>query len=224
MRSTVIVTGALAVQVDRRLSNYTASASHPPTWAAYSEFLLGMRDFGRQRAYDSNFLHFQRAAELDRIVTHEYVHALVQQMFPRVPGWLNEGLATLMESSDSTWLTRRLRAAGELIPLNSLDEAFRTTDGDEAALAYAQKRRLPTAEYRALGDVVEYRVARIVEECKLPPAADEQLHVVVAELVGAADALRSADGMHAHAAVRRATLALNRYGKHFDHPGWKPLP
>jgi DNA-binding SARP family transcriptional activator/TolB-like protein len=59
------VTGALAVQVDRRLSNYTASASHPPTWAAYSEFLLGMRDFGRQRAYDSNFLHFQRAAELD---------------------------------------------------------------------------------------------------------------------------------------------------------------
>lgn len=77
-------------------------------------------------------------AELDRIVTHEYVHALVQQMFPRVPGWLNEGLATLMESGDRTWLTARLRAAGELIPLNGLDEAFRTGDGDEALLAYAQ--------------------------------------------------------------------------------------
>ena len=25
-------------------------------------------------------------AELDRIVTHEYVHAVVHQMFPRVPG------------------------------------------------------------------------------------------------------------------------------------------
>ena len=76
--------------------------------------------------------------ELDRIVTHEYVHALVQQMFPRVPGWLNEGLATLMEGGDRTWLTARLRAAGELIPLASLDQAFRTADGEEAALAYAQ--------------------------------------------------------------------------------------
>ena len=77
-------------------------------------------------------------AELDRIVTHEYVHALVQQMFPRVPGWLNEGLATLMEPGNPTWLTARLRAAGGLIPLANLDEAFRTADGDEAALAYAQ--------------------------------------------------------------------------------------
>ena len=76
--------------------------------------------------------------ELDRIVTHEYVHALVQQMFPRVPGWLNEGLATLLEGGDRTWLTARLRAAGELIPLGSLDQAFRTSDGEEAALAYAQ--------------------------------------------------------------------------------------
>jgi hypothetical protein len=76
--------------------------------------------------------------ELDRIVTHEYVHALVQQMYPRIPGWLNEGLATLMEGGDRTWLTSRLRAAGELIPLGSLDEAFRTSDGEEAALAYAQ--------------------------------------------------------------------------------------
>ena len=77
-------------------------------------------------------------AELDRIVTHEYVHALVQQMFPRVPGWLNEGLATLMEQEDQRWLVARLRAAGDLIPLGSLDQAFRTADGDEAALAYAQ--------------------------------------------------------------------------------------
>ena len=77
-------------------------------------------------------------AELDRIVTHEYVHALVQQMFPRVPGWLNEGLATLLEPGDHTWLTARLRAAGGMIPLGSLDRAFQTADGDEAVLAYAQ--------------------------------------------------------------------------------------
>jgi len=77
-------------------------------------------------------------AELDRVVTHEYVHALVQQMYPRIPGWLNEGLATLMEPGPHGWLTTRLRAAGEMIPLASLDNAFRTADGADAVLAYAQ--------------------------------------------------------------------------------------
>ena len=77
-------------------------------------------------------------AELDRVVTHEYVHALVQQMFPRIPGWLNEGVATFMEPGDHGWLTARLRAANQMIPLASLDQAFQTADGEEAALAYAQ--------------------------------------------------------------------------------------
>ena len=77
-------------------------------------------------------------AELDRVVTHEYVHALVQQMFPRVPGWLNEGLATYLEPGDHSWLTTRLRRAGGMIPLSSLDQAFNTANGDEALLAYAQ--------------------------------------------------------------------------------------
>jgi tetratricopeptide (TPR) repeat protein len=77
-------------------------------------------------------------AELDRIVTHEYVHALVQQMFPRVPGWLNEGLATYMEPGEHTWLLAQLRKADGMIPLAGLDQAFRTADGAEAAIAYAQ--------------------------------------------------------------------------------------
>jgi tetratricopeptide (TPR) repeat protein len=77
-------------------------------------------------------------AELDRIVTHEFVHAVIHQMYPRIPGWLNEGLATYLEPGDHTWLTTRLRTADSLIPLAELDQAFRTTDGNEALLAYAQ--------------------------------------------------------------------------------------
>jgi hypothetical protein len=91
------------------------------------------------------------------------------------------------------------------------------------ALAYAQKGPLPAAEYRGLGDVMEFRIARIVDECKLSPEADANLHVIVGELVGAADALRE-EGGQPHAAIHRATLALNAYGRHFEHPGWKPLP
>lgn len=77
-------------------------------------------------------------AELDRILTHEFVHAVIHQMYPRVPGWLNEGLATYLEPVDHARLVARLRSASEMIPLSQLDRAFQTTDGDEAVLAYAQ--------------------------------------------------------------------------------------
>jgi tetratricopeptide (TPR) repeat protein len=76
-------------------------------------------------------------AELDRIVTHEFIHALIQQAYPKLPYWLNEGLATYLEPGEKAWLTARLRAS-YMVPLASLDEAFRTSDGEEASLAYAQ--------------------------------------------------------------------------------------
>ena len=77
-------------------------------------------------------------SELDRIVTHEYVHAVLRQLYPRVPGWLNEGLATYFEPVDHAWLMRRLHAAGTRIPLSRLSEAFQTADGGDALVAYAE--------------------------------------------------------------------------------------
>jgi hypothetical protein len=63
----------------------------------------------------------------------------------------------------------------------------------------------------ALAKKVEAEVAGIVQNCKLEPAADEQLHIVIADLLaGAAD-------------PHRVTEALNAYGEHFDHAGWKRL-
>lgn len=77
-------------------------------------------------------------AELDRVVTHEFVHAVIHQLYPRVPGWLNEGLATYFEPGDHTWLTARLRGADGMIPLAQLTESFHTLDGEDAAVAYAE--------------------------------------------------------------------------------------
>jgi tetratricopeptide (TPR) repeat protein len=79
-----------------------------------------------------------RPAELDRIVTHEYTHAVVQQLYPGIPFWMNEGLATYMEPVDHSGLVARLRAADFTISLDKLTEAFRTSDGGDAAVAYAQ--------------------------------------------------------------------------------------
>lgn len=79
------------------------------------------------------------AAELDRIVTHEFVHAAIQSLAPRgVPNWLNEGLASYFEPGQADWLTRGLRSAPRLIPLSQLEEDFGRFDGNEALLAYAE--------------------------------------------------------------------------------------
>jgi tetratricopeptide (TPR) repeat protein len=76
--------------------------------------------------------------ELDRIVTHEYTHAVIQQLYPGIPFWMNEGLATYMEPIDHAALTARLRAADGMIPMSRLTEAFHTPDGGDAAVAYAE--------------------------------------------------------------------------------------
>jgi tetratricopeptide (TPR) repeat protein len=77
-------------------------------------------------------------AELDRVVTHEFVHAVIRQVYPRIPKWLNEGLATYLEPGDHAWLMARLRGSGGVIPMAKLSGAFSTPDGADAALAYAQ--------------------------------------------------------------------------------------
>ena len=77
--------------------------------------------------------------ELDRIVTHEFVHAVIESVAPRgVPTWLNEGLATYFEPVDHGWLRERLRAASSVIPLSQLEQSFGTLDGSDALLAYAE--------------------------------------------------------------------------------------
>jgi hypothetical protein len=77
--------------------------------------------------------------ELDRVVTHEFVHAVIESVAPRgVPTWLNEGLATYFEPADQSWLPLRLRSAPALIPLSKLEESFGQLDGADALLAYAE--------------------------------------------------------------------------------------
>ena len=54
----------------------------------------------------------ENPAELNRVLAHEFVHALVRSIAPRaVPTWLNEGLATALESGGVEWAEARLRKA-----------------------------------------------------------------------------------------------------------------
>jgi hypothetical protein len=79
-------------------------------------------------------------------------------------------------------------------------------------------------QYEALAARVGAEVAGIVQNCKLEPAADEQLHLVIAELMAGAEAMEGkVEGETRRAGAERVAKALNAYGEHFDHAGWERL-
>ena len=78
-------------------------------------------------------------AEFERVLTHEFTHALVHSVAGKgVPFWLDEGLAVRFEGSDPEPGRARVRTAGALLPLPRLERSFSSLSAKEAALAYAQ--------------------------------------------------------------------------------------
>ena len=107
------------------------------------------------------------------------------------------------------------------------DEALRRgmasiREAVHAAPATLHKGTAKPEAYAELGNRVEADIGRIVKECKLPPDADAQLHIVVAEAIAGADAMKSArNGKAGRAGLLKVDGALKSYGRYFDHPGWK---
>ena len=78
-------------------------------------------------------------AALDRVVRHELVHAVIENVAPRnVPTWVNEGLASVLESPDRTWVNQVLSRTDEVFPLEDLSQGFGHLDGRDALVAYAE--------------------------------------------------------------------------------------
>ncbi|CAN5675686.1 tetratricopeptide repeat protein [soil metagenome] len=101
-----------------------------PEWAA------GAYD-GRIRVPVQGAL--KNVREFERVLTHEFTHALVNSLAPRgVPQWLNEGLAIYFEGSDLSRQIERAAAAETRHPLTTLEKPFSGMDAGGATLAYAQ--------------------------------------------------------------------------------------
>ena len=82
--------------------------------------------------------------------------------------------------------------------------------------------KLAASQYAVLGSQIEGRVAYIVGNCKLGPAADENLHLIVADLIAGADAMQGKGGTASpRAGASKVVGALDAYGRYFDHPGWR---
>jgi tetratricopeptide (TPR) repeat protein len=77
--------------------------------------------------------------ELERVIVHEFTHALVQTLTPRgVPMWLHEGLAVMFEPNGEAWIDEQLSRTPTWLPLERLEGSFGKLSGDDARMAYAQ--------------------------------------------------------------------------------------
>ena len=79
------------------------------------------------------------------------------------------------------------------------------------------------AQYEALAARIESQVNEIVKNCKLPGAADANLHYVIADLLQGVSLMRGKDPARTrHEGAALVHGALIAYGKYFDDPGWHP--
>src|SRR5262249_14010013 len=118
-------------------------------------------------AYDGTIRVPMRGAldkreELDRVLSHEFTHALIRTLASRgVPTWLNEGLATALESGDRlSAADPRLQEAAAKVPLRALQNRLGRLSGDQAQLAYtasalAARRLLDEAGGAAIANLLK---------------------------------------------------------------------
>ena len=86
-----------------------------------------------------------------------------------------------------------------------------------ASMPDIEAGRFSHAEYAALADLLESRVDHIVANCALPPEADMQLHILLADMIGSIDGMKHDPEP---AAAHQVMQALDAYGRHFDDPQW----
>jgi tetratricopeptide (TPR) repeat protein len=103
-----------------------------------------------------------KGEDLDRVLAHEFAHALIRSLAARsLPTWLNEGLASVLESEDLAWATTIVNSAGKMPPLRRLVAPFARFNDGEAAFAYAASA---VAARRLLDDAGGPGVANLLRD------------------------------------------------------------
>lgn len=92
----------------------------------------------------------------------------------------------------------------------------------QGASATAGGKAAPDAVDTQAADEIRASVQDIIANCKLTPAADATLHVILADVLAGEAILRgSAPGAPAEG-YQRITKAMELYPTYFEHPGWTP--
>lgn len=90
------------------------------------------------------------------------------------------------------------------------------------ALPVVHDGKMTAAGFDALAKNVELQVAHIVSNCKLEPAADEALHVILAGLLEGNEAMQGKGAKVSRTdGVVQVVHALGQYAEYFEHPGFE---
>ena len=109
------------------------------------------------------------------------------------------------------------------------DDALRHAMGNihasvTSALPAIHAGKLGTKQYDTLGKDITAQLAFIVQNCKLDPQADEQLHLIIEGIVSGINMATAKQSTHKRArGIHKIAESLNTYGKYFDHPNWQTL-
>jgi hypothetical protein len=96
------------------------------------------------------------------VLAHEFTHALVRGLAPRgLPTWLNEGLASALESGSTAWAEDRLDKSDKTMPLSELTTSFGRFSGEQAELAYAESA---IVVQRILNEAGGYAVVQMLRD------------------------------------------------------------
>ena len=83
-----------------------------------------------------------QSERLERVLAHEYVHAVVAMLGGRnVPTWMNEGLAEVLENHGTDEAEAVLARTTTRPPLKALENGFSQLSGAQVHLAYAYSTR-----------------------------------------------------------------------------------
>lgn len=88
-------------------------------------------------------------------------------------------------------------------------------------LGEIHENNLPAREYKTLATSVQGQIDYMVENCNLPEAEDEQLHIVLNQIIEGIGEME--EGSEPRSGAVKIVQAHNAYGKYFEHPGWQPL-
>ncbi len=121
------------------------------------------------------------------------------------------GIAQLQSDDGRKWPTDASLRAG----MASIRSAF---EADHAAIHAGSET---PAQFETLAGSVEAQVQMIIRQCQLPPAADANLHFLIADLMRGVSRMRGQDPAHTrHDGAALVHGALEAYGKYFDDPQW----
>ncbi|MCL4779985.1 MAG: DUF3365 domain-containing protein [Gammaproteobacteria bacterium] len=103
-------------------------------------------------------------------------------------------------------------------PLRSGMEQIRRLVAVPQATVVAGSALTP-ADARQLAEGVRYQVDELIRNCKLEPAADAALHLLIADMLQGLDEL--AGEPPSVLGLARIQNAIRQYPRYFSHPGWE---